>query len=290
MTSSGFTVRPTKLHETRALAKLGDGARNAVLTTGQWVAFIWMTFVQLPLTLIKYKREVLAQMNSLAWGRGSLIVDGGVISVLLMVGVAAAGSLALEAYAVLNIVGFSALSGIVAGVGAIRVIGPLVGGIAFATQTGCRMTAEIGSMRIAEEIDALEVTGIRPIPYVVGTRLIGGLLCIVPGYCFTIVTVFVVINFVITGAHPVPSGTYHHYFVEFVNVRDLTFSAIKVTAYALAATIIHCYYGFFASGGPVGVGRASGRAIRASLVAIMVLDLTTTIALWGLRPEFVFKG
>jgi phospholipid/cholesterol/gamma-HCH transport system permease protein len=54
--------------------------------------------------------------------------------------------------------------------------------------------------------------------------------------------------------------------------------------------LIHCYYGYFASGGPVGVGRASGRAVRASLVMIMVADLALTVMLWGLQPVFVFKG
>jgi phospholipid/cholesterol/gamma-HCH transport system permease protein len=60
--------------------------------------------------------------------------------------------------------------------------------------------------------------------------------------------------------------------------------------FCVAVTIIHCYYGYFASGGPVGVGLASGRAVRASLVAIMVLDFILTVALWGLKPTFVFKG
>jgi phospholipid/cholesterol/gamma-HCH transport system permease protein len=55
-------------------------------------------------------------------------------------------------------------------------------------------------------------------------------------------------------------------------------------------TLIHCYYGYFTTGGPVGVGQASGRAVRASLVAIMVLDFTLTVMLWGLEPVFVFKG
>jgi phospholipid/cholesterol/gamma-HCH transport system permease protein len=54
--------------------------------------------------------------------------------------------------------------------------------------------------------------------------------------------------------------------------------------------LIHCYYGYFASGGPVGVGQASGRAVRTSLVTIMVLDFTTTVLLWGIKPEFIFKG
>jgi phospholipid/cholesterol/gamma-HCH transport system permease protein len=65
---------------------------------------------------------------------------------------------------------------------------------------------------------------------------------------------------------------------------------IKVAVFCAVVTLIHCYYGYFASGGPVGVGQASGRAVRASLVMIMVMDLTMTIMLWGLQPVFVFKG
>lgn len=263
---------------------------RVVRAAGQWAVFIGKTFGLLPITLRKYRRETLHQMNSLAWGRGSLIVDGGVVSVLLILGVAVGASLAVEAFSVLNIIGFGSLSGIVAGVGAVRVIGPLVGGIAFACQTGCRMTAEIGSMRIADEIDAVESMGLRPIPYVVGTRLVGGLTCVIPGYLVTLVTTFYVMDVVIRVFHNVPGGTYSHYFVEFLNPTDLAYSVIKVAVYCLAATVIHCYYGYFVSGGPVGVGLASGRAVRASLVAIMVLDFATTVMLWGIRPDFVFKG
>lgn len=58
----------------------------------------------------------------------------------------------------------------------------------------------------------------------------------------------------------------------------------------MIVTLIHCYYGYFADGGPVGVGQASGRAIRASLVTIVVVNFCLTVAMWGLQPEFVFKG
>ncbi|MCV7246551.1 ABC transporter permease [Mycobacterium mantenii] len=254
------------------------------------MVFITQTFWLLPLTVVKYRRQTLEQMNSLAWGRGSIIVDGGVVSVLLLLGVAVGGSLAVEAFAVLNIIGFGALSGIVAGIGSVREIGPLVGGIAFTAQTGCRMTAEIGAMRISEEIDAVEAMALRPIPFVVGTRLMGALLCLVPGYTVTLVTNFFVMDTVIRVFHNQPGGTYKHYFVEFLTPRDLAYSVIKVAVFCAAVTLIHCYYGYFASGGPVGVGQASGRAVRASLVTIMVLDLTMTVALWGLQPVFVFKG
>ncbi len=257
---------------------------------GQWVLFISQTFWYLPLTARRYTRETLRAIINLAWGRGSLIVDGGTISVLLILGIAVGASLAIEALSVLNIIGFGGLSGLIGGVGAVRVIGPLVAGIGFTAQAGTRMTAEIGAMRISDEIDALDAMGLRPIPFVVGTRLIGGMLCVVPGYLLTLVTTFFILNTVVTVFKTQPAGTYDHYFVQFLTPMDLTYSLIKATTYCMAATLIHCYYGYFAAGGPVGVGEASGRAVRASLVTIMILDLTTTVMLWGLQPEYVFKG
>lgn len=256
---------------------------------GQWVLFIGQTFFYLPLTVRRYTRQTLAATINLGWGRGSLMVDGGTISVLLILGVAVGASMAIEALATLNIIGFGPLAGLIGGVGAVRVIGPLVAGIAFAAQAGTRMTAEIGAMRISDEIDAVEVMGLRPIPFVVGTRMIGGLLCVVPGYLLTLVATFFVMDTVVTLSGE-PGGTYDHYFIQFLTPIDLLYSVIKATTYCVAATLIHCYYGYFASGGPVGVGQASGRAVRASLVTIMILDVTTTVLLWGLQPEFVFKG
>jgi phospholipid/cholesterol/gamma-HCH transport system permease protein len=286
--TSGSRAVPSALFSTRLILALP--IRKFLHTAGQWAVFIAQTFWLLPLTVRKYRRQTLLQVNSLAWGRGSLIVDGGVVSVLLLLGIAVGASAAIEAFSVLNIIGFGALSGIVAGVGAVRVVGPLLGGIAFTAQTGCRMTAEIGSMRIADEIDAIETMGLRAIPFVVGTRLIGGLVCVIPGYLVTLVSTFFVMNIVIRVFHSQPGGTYNHYFVEFLTPKDLAYSVIKVAVFCVAVTLIHCYYGYFAAGGPVGVGQASGRAVRASLVAIMILDFIMTVVLWGFQPVFVFKG
>ncbi|MET4426871.1 MULTISPECIES: ABC transporter permease [unclassified Mycolicibacterium] len=274
----------------RPWRKLAQAVRRPFEEVGQWLVFIGQTFYYLPLTARKYGRECLARMIDLAWGRGSLVVDGGVISVLVVLGIAIGGMVAIEAWAILNMIGFGALAGIIAGLGDVREMAPLCLGIAFAAQCGCRLTAEIGSMRISEEIDALEVMGLRPIPFVVGTRLIGGLLCMIPGYLLTLLISFFVSSLLIEGIYAASGGTYQHYLVQFLPVRDIIYSTIKAVMFATAVIIIHCYYGYFASGGPVGVGRASGRAVRASLVAIMTLDFIMTIALWGFKPTFVFKG
>lgn len=279
---------PSVLMRTRLLS--ARTIQKPLRGIGQWTLFVGQTFFYLPLTVRRYSRQTLAATINLAWGRGSLIVDGGTISVLLILGTAVGASLAIEALATLNIIGFGALSGLIGGVGAVRVIGPLVAGIAFTAQAGTRMTAEIGAMRISEEIDAVEAMGLRPIPFVVGTRLIGGMLCVIPGYLLTMVATFFILETVVVVFNGEPGGTYDHYFIQFLTPIDLLYSLIKATTYCIAATLIHCYYGYFASGGPVGVGEASGRAVRASLVTIMVLDFTTTVLLWGLKPEFVFKG
>lgn len=257
---------------------------------GQWTLFIAQVFWFLPLTVRKYYRQTLAATLNMAWGRGSLIVDGGTISVLLILGVATGASLAIEALAILNILGFGSLAGIIGGIGAVRILGPIVAGIAFMSQAGTRMTAEIGAMRISEEIDAVDSMGLRPVPFVVGTRLIGALTTVVPGYLLTLLGVFYTMETVAVVFNGQPGGTYTHYFVQFLTPTDLLYSVIKLSIYCVAVTLIHCYYGYFASGGPVGVGQASGRAVRASLVTIVVLDFLTTVLLWGIKPVFVFKG
>lgn len=288
MMSASTMMSPSTLGRTRTAAV--RSVKTPLRGFGHWTLFIGQVFWYLPLTVRRYSRQTLAATINMAWGSGSLIVDGGTISVLLILGVATGASIGIEALAIFNILGFGPLAGIIAGIGAVRILGPIVAGIAFMSQAGTRMTAEIGAMRISEEIDAVEVIGLRPIPFVVGTRLIGALTCVIPGYLLTLMGVFYTIEIVAVVLGGQPGGTYSHYFVQFLNPIDLLYSTIKVSVYCVAVTLIHCYYGYFASGGPVGVGRASGRAVRASLVTIVVLDFTTTVLLWGLRPEFVFKG
>ena len=264
--------------------------RGSLRTAGQWITFVFTTIWLLPITLRRYRRETMMVVNNLAWGRGSVVVDGGVISVLAILGVSVGAIVAIEAFATLNLIGLGALAGVIGGWGNVREMAPLVAGVAFASQAGCRMTAEIGSMRISDEIDAVEAMGLRSIPFVVGTRVLGGLVCIIPGYLLTLAISFITSDVFIRVFYNQQGGTYNHYFVQFLTVDDLLMSLLKAAVYCTAVTVIHCYYGYFAAGGPVGVGEASGRAIRTSLVCIMVLDLAITVMVWGLRPEFVFTG
>jgi phospholipid/cholesterol/gamma-HCH transport system permease protein len=86
------------------------------------------------------------------------------------------------------------------------------------------------------------------------------------------------------------SGTYLHYFHEFLSLRDILLSVVKVVVFAVMVTIIHCYYGFTATGGPEGVGKAAGRAIRASIVAIAFGDMLMTVLFWGTSSGLRVSG
>lgn len=275
---------------TPALSGALSAPNRFVQAAGRWVVFVGQTLWFLPLTARHYRRQTWQAMNGLAWGRGSVLVDGGILSVLLIMGAAMGASVAIEAFSILNLMGFGALSGIVGGVANVREIAPLVTGIAFAIQGGTRMTAEIGSMRISEEIDTTEAMGLRPIPFVVGTRLAGAMLCMVPGYFVVLITSFYVAGTVVEKLRKQPGGTYNHYFVQFLSPVDIGFSLTKAVVFCTLVTLIHCYFGYFATGGPVGVGEACGRAVRASLVTVVVVNFSLTVTLWGLQPEFVFRG
>lgn len=278
---------PSAFHHRLAVV---EKARKPLLEAGQWVVFISLTLWSLPTTVRRYRRQTVRTMNNLAWGRGSLLVDGGTLSILAILGIALGASIAIEGFAILNLIGFGSLSGIIGGVGTVRDIGPLIAGIGFTAQAGCRMTAEIGAMRISEEIDAIDAVGLRPIPFVIGTRVIGGFLVIIPGYMLTLVIAFFVQNTVIKSLYHQPAGTYDHYLSMFLVPQDLAYSVLKASILCIAVTLIHCYYGYFTTGGPVGVGRATGRAVRTSLVMIMVLDFALTVTLWGAQPQFIFRG
>jgi phospholipid/cholesterol/gamma-HCH transport system permease protein len=220
------------------------------------VVFAAKTIHLLPTTVRLYRHQTFKTMNSMAWGSGSLIVDGGVVSLLLVLGLAIGAVVAIEAYNALNLLGFGIMSGVVGSFVNIRDIAPMLTGVGFAAQAGCRMTAEIGAMRISEEIDATEALGLQAIPFVVGTRLIGSMLCVLPAYLLALVVSFVTGSAIITTFHGAAAGTYNHYFAQFLSVPEVGYSMAKALVFCAMATLIHCYYGYFAGGGPAGNGLA----------------------------------
>ncbi|SFA47708.1 phospholipid/cholesterol/gamma-HCH transport system permease protein [Rhodococcoides kroppenstedtii] len=248
---------------------------------GHQLTFVWQVLAAVPHTLRAYRRQTMLVLTDITWGSGALVVGGGTVSVLVILGVAVGSSIGIEGYNALNLVGMGPLTGFISAYATTRELAPMIAAIGFASQAGCRMTAEIGAMRISEEIDALEVVGIRSIPFVVTTRVIAGVLTIVPLYLLTLVLAYVSCSLIVNLFGNQSSGTYDHYFSTFLSLPDLGWSLLKATVFVAAVILIHGYQGYYATGGPEGVGRASGRAIRASLIVIVVLDMVMTVVIWG---------
>ncbi|NMN97573.1 ABC transporter permease [Antrihabitans stalactiti] len=273
----------------RILDKRGSAAAP-VETFGFVLTFIWLALSSIPLTLKRYRAETMRTITDMTWGRGSIIVGGGTVPMLIVLGLVMGGSVGIESFATLDIIGMGPVTGLVSAFANTRELAPIAAGIGFAAQAGCRMTAQIGSMRISEEIDALEAMGLRSIPFVVTTRVIAGAIAIVPTFLIALILSYFSCSLVIVLLHGQASGVYDHYFFQFISGWDVIAAVIKVLVFCIAVILIHCYQGFFATGGPEGVGIASGRAVRASFVAIIALDMLLTLALWGFNSSIDFTG
>jgi phospholipid/cholesterol/gamma-HCH transport system permease protein len=290
MTINAPAPAPVEPAKPKKSSTLDSKPANLIARIGEAVVFVAQSIYLVPVALMKYRGETSRVLKQLAWGRGSVVVDGGVVVMMVILGAASGAAVAIEAYAGLNLIGFGPLTGVIGGLANIREMIPISAGIGFAAQAGCRMTAQIGSMRIAEEIDAVEALGIRSIPYVVSTRLIAGIVVVIPAYMLTLLLSFLTCKLIVVVFHGQALGTYNHYFEQFLSPGDIALSTLKAVVFCAAVTIIHCYYGYFAKGGPEGVGLASGRAVRASLVTVLTLDFILTIMFWGITPEIIFKG
>ncbi|QLY30450.1 ABC transporter permease [Nocardia huaxiensis] len=279
-------------HFGRLLVKLRTegGPLRPVESFGFVLRFLWQALSSIPLTLTRYRAETMRAITNMTWGRGSVIVGGGTVPMMIVLGLAMGASVAVESFATLDMLGMGPVTGIVSAYATTRELAPIAAAVGFAAQAGCRMTAEIGSMRISEEIDALESLGLRSVPFVVTTRVLAGVVAIVPTFLIALILSYAACRGVITLVHGQSGGVYDHYFFQFVSGFDVIAAVIKVTIFSAAVILIHCYYGFFAAGGPEGVGIASGRAVRASFVAVIVLDMVISIAAWGFNSAISFTG
>jgi phospholipid/cholesterol/gamma-HCH transport system permease protein len=257
---------------------------------GHQASFVLRAFGAIPVTLRFYSNEVIRLLGDICWGNGSLVVGGGIIGVMVLLALFTGASVGIEGFSSLDMLGLAPFTGFVSAYVNTREIAPLAVAIAFAAQAGCRYTAQLGSMRISEEIDALESMAIRPLPYLVTTRMLAGFIAIIPLYLVGMSANFLATQLVLNLGFGQSEGTFLHYFNEFLVPVDLLYSALKAVVFVMIATLIHCYFGFYASGGPQGVGLASGRAIRNSIIAIVVTDMLITMALWGFDPGVRISG
>ncbi len=257
---------------------------------GEQLSFYIGVLRAVPRSITRYPKEILRILAEVTLGSGSLAVIGGTVGVILGLTFFTGAQVGLSGYAALNQLGTAAFSGFVSAYFNTREIAPLVAGIALAATVGCGFTAQLGAMRISEEIDALEVMAIPSMPFLVATRVVGGLIAIIPLYVVGLLASYFASRLVVTQFYGQSAGTYDHYFNQFLPPGDVLWSFGKVLVFAIVVILIHCYYGFNASGGPAGVGVAVGRAVRTSIVAINVIDLFLSMAIWGTTTTVRLAG
>ena len=257
---------------------------------GKQLGFYIRALAWTPRTVRRYKKEILRILAEVTLGSGALAVIGGTVGVILAMCFFTGTEVGLQGYAALNQIGTAAFSGFLSAYFNTREIAPLVAGIALAATVGCGFTAQLGAMRISEEIDALEVMAIPSLPFLVTTRIIGGLIAVIPLYVVGLLSSYFATRLTLTTFFGQSSGTYDHYFNQFLPPGDVLWSFGKVMVFAVVVILIHCYHGYNASGGPAGVGVSVGRAVRTSIVAINVIDLFLSMAIWGTTTTVRLAG
>jgi phospholipid/cholesterol/gamma-HCH transport system permease protein len=257
---------------------------------GTRLSFYVRALAWTPRTLRRYKREVFRLLGEVAFGAGALAVIGGTVGVIAFLSFFTGTEVGLQGYAALNQLGSSAFTGFISAYFNTREIAPLVAGLALSATVGCGFTAQLGAMRISEEVDALEVMGIPSLPYLVTTRMIAGFIAVIPLYVIGLLSSYLATRTIATGYYSQSTGTYDYYFHLFLPPEDVLWSFFKVIVFSVIIVLIHCYYGYHASGGPAGVGIAVGRAVRAAIVTINIVDFFLSLAIWGATTTVRIAG
>jgi phospholipid/cholesterol/gamma-HCH transport system permease protein len=173
----------------------------------------------------------------------------------------------------------------------LREVIPYAFGYMLSAKVGTGIVAELGAMRISDEIDALEVMGVNPMIFLCGTRLLAAWL-VFPFMYLAAIGVGYLASYlaVVEQIGEVSSGGYFLIFWMFQNPPDLIFSLIKAMFMATVIVLVGCYYGYTASGGPVGVGTATAKSMVLNIVLVHIIGMMGTLVFWGANPRAPIGG
>ncbi|ARF56680.1 MlaE family ABC transporter permease [Streptomyces gilvosporeus] len=267
-----------------------SGPLRSLEELGTQLSFYGRSLAWTGRTLRRYKKEVLRLLAEVSFGRGALAVIGGTVGVIAFLSFFTGTEVGLQGYTALNQLGTSNFVAFISAYFNTREIAPLVSGLALSATVGAGFTAQLGAMRISEEVDALEVMGVPSLPFLVTTRMIAGFLAVIPLYVIGLLSSYFAARAITTGYYGQSSGTYDHYFQQYLPPVDVLWSFGKAIVFAVVIILVHCYYGYCAKGGPAGVGVAVGRAVRTSIVAINILDFFLSLAIWGATTTVRIAG
>ena len=277
-----------------SFAENAKRAANRPLQTldqlGDQLSFYIRALAWLPRALRRYMRETMRLLAEVSFGSGALAVIGGTVGVMVGMTLFTGTVVGLQGYAALDQLGTAALSGFASAYINTREIAPLVAGLALSATVGSGFTAQLGAMRISEEIDALEVMAVPSLPFLVTTRIVAGFIAVIPLYIVGLLTSYVATRSIVVYFYGQSPGTYDHYFNLFLPPEDVFYSFAKVLIFSVIIILSHCYYGYNASGGPAGVGVAVGRAVRTTIVTVAIVNFFIGFAIWGTTTTVRIAG
>jgi phospholipid/cholesterol/gamma-HCH transport system permease protein len=257
--------------------------REWVAATGELGRFIAQVVRDVwGLRVLRFFGEGLRQAGILIIG-STLVIWGLVFIIGLTCGISGAY--------LLKGIGAPAYSGVFTAWCDLRELVPLVFGYMMAAKVGTGIVAELGAMRISDEIDALEVMGVDSMTFLCATRLLAAWLVLPFMYMAAIGAGFLASYIaVVQQVGAVSSGGYFLIFWQFQNPPDFLFSLIKAMFMATAIVLVGCYYGYNASGGPVGVGTATAKSMVLNLVLVHLIAALGTQVFWGSNPRAPIGG
>ncbi|GGS22956.1 MULTISPECIES: MlaE family ABC transporter permease [Actinokineospora] len=270
--------------------KVVEKPLGALDDLGDQLSFYVRALAWIPRALRRYMRETMRLLAEVSFGSGALAVIGGTVGVMVGLTVFTGVVVGMQGYAALDQIGTAAFSGFASAYINTREVAPLVAGLALSATVGAGFTAQLGAMRISEEIDALEVMAVPSLPFLVTTRIIAGFIAVIPLYIIGLLTSYLASRTIIVHFYQQSAGTYDHYFNLFLPPEDVFWSFGKVLIFAVIIILSHCYYGYTASGGPAGVGVAVGRAVRMTIVTVALVNFFIGFAIWGTTTTVRIAG
>jgi phospholipid/cholesterol/gamma-HCH transport system permease protein len=272
------------------LTHIARAAGTEWTRVGEQTAFYAKTLRSIGAAVTTYKEETLRQVIQMAMGVGAIALVGGSLAVISVIVANGGAIVSIFGYDQLSNIGIEGLVGFFSAYASPRLLIPFICVAGIISTVGAGITAQLGAMRINEEIDALEVTGINTIAYLGATRVVAGMIVVIPLYCAGMVAAFIAGYVLTVFALGQSSGGYNHYFHSYLRPMDSVTVFVQVICQTTVVMLIHTYYGYHASGGPAGVGEATGRAVRLSLAVTLVVGLMTGLALFGRSGGFHLSG
>jgi len=258
-----------------------DPVRSSLQEAGRIAGFGVSAITEMRGTF-RYTSEILRQIGILITG-----------SALVLLGMQFVFGLTCgnESVYVLRGYGASSYEGVFAAICPLREATPFMFAYMIGAKIGCGYVAEIGSMRISDEIDALETLGINSMRYLVSTRLLANILISGPIFIIGLAVFYLGEEFVIlVQIHDISKVTFTSVLWEFTNAKSILFSYSKTLVMWICIVTSSLYYGYRARGGPVGVGAATARSMMVALVLTMVLNEGFTYFFWGVNPSIPVGG